>query len=67
MKIWIDISDDEASILRKRGKKNMLTLKEMIEDIVRRSCINAKKTKIISSDCDDKLVGLFSRNRRGKK
>lgn len=67
MKLTIDIDDEEVKILTKRGKKNILDLKEQVEDIVRRSCINGKKSNVVQSKCDDKLVDLFSRDRRGNK
>ena len=67
MKLTIDLDDEEVLILKRRGKKNILDLKEQVEDIVRRSCINAKKSKVVQSKCDDKLVDIFSRDTRGKK
>jgi len=68
MKITIELDDEEVRVLKKRAKKNILELKEQVEDIIRRSCINAmKKTSVVDSGCDDKLVGLFSRQGRGKK
>ena len=56
-------------ILEKRAKKNMFTLPEQIEDILRRSCLNQKKKKTASYDekLDDTLVGIFSRKRTGRK
>jgi hypothetical protein len=67
MKLTIDLDDEEVVILNRRGKKNIFDLKEQVEDIVRRSCINAKKSKTPQSRCDDKLVDIFSRDTRGKK
>lgn len=67
-RVTIDITDDEKKILKKRADKNYFSLKEQIEDIVRRSCISAKKKqgiKIIK--VDDKLISIFSRERRGRK
>ncbi|MBR9704495.1 hypothetical protein GOV12_03730 [Candidatus Pacearchaeota archaeon] len=68
-KITIDLSDDELKILKSRGKKNYLSTKEQIEDIIRRSIISYKKSryKNISGETDDKLVNIFSRSRRGRK
>ena len=67
--ITIDIGEEEKKILTKRAKKNLLTLRELIEDILRRSAISTKaKSKFPSSlKIDDKLVGIFSRERRGRK
>ncbi len=63
----IDISDEEKTILKKRADKNYFSLKEQIEDIVRRSCISQKnKSKYKTIKIDDKLVGIFSRERKGR-
>ncbi len=66
MDITIKIGDEEASILRRRAKKNMLNLREQVEDIVRRSCVNAKKITTSKTKSDDRLVDIFSRDKRGK-
>ena len=66
-KITISLDDDELKILKKRAKKNLLSLKEQIEDIVRRSCIRSKQGKGYKAlKIDDKLVVIFSRDRRGR-
>ena len=66
-RITIDITDEEKSVLKKRADKNYFSLKEQIEDIVRRSCISTKKNSGIKPvKCDDKLVGIFSRARSGR-
>ena len=68
MRVTIEITDDEQKILKKRADKNYFSLKEQIEDIVRRSCISQKnKSTLKEIKCDDKLVGIFSRSRRGRK
>jgi len=68
MKITINLDDEEISILEKRGKKNLLTLREQIEDIIRRSCVNySTGTKYRAIKPDDKLVHIFSREKRGRK
>ncbi|MDP1695904.1 MAG: hypothetical protein Q8L29_03255, partial [archaeon] len=55
-------------LLEKRAKKNLLTLPEQIEDIIRRSCINAKTRKILpETKLDDLLVGVFSRRKCKRK
>ena len=64
----IDLTDEEIEVLEKRGKKNMFSLKEQIEDIVRRSCVNYKhKTKTRPIPVDDHLVAVFSRQKSGRK
>jgi hypothetical protein len=68
MNITITLDDEEVRVLKKRAKKNILELKEQVEDIIRRSCIRAmNKTTVVDSKFDDKLVGLFSRSGRGRK
>ena len=64
----IDLTGEEIEVLEKRGKKNMLSLKEQIEDIVRRSCVNYKHTtRTRPIKVDDKLVAVFSRQKSGRK
>ena len=65
-KITILLDEQEVKILEKRAKKNLFSLREQIEDIVRRSCANTKKgTRPLK--IDDRLVGIFSRQRSGRK
>ena len=59
--IWLD--DEILKRLEKRAKKNMMTPPEQVEDILRRSVVNTRKT-IAQEKLDDMLVGLFSRKRR---
>jgi Txe/YoeB family toxin of Txe-Axe toxin-antitoxin module len=51
-------------IIDKRAKKNMLTISEQIDDILRRSCINAKTTTSKPEKLDDTLISLFSRKKK---
>ena len=67
MKLSISLDDDEVKILKKRAKKNILSLKEQVEDIIRRSCVNTSGKSTRTFKCDDKLVGIFSREKRGRK
>ena len=68
MKLTINLDDDEVKILKKRADKNFFSLKEQVEDIIRRSCITYKKSqKYHIIKVDDRLVGIFSRYRRGRK
>jgi len=62
--------DDILTALEKRAKKNLLSVSEQIEDIVRRSTINQRSKGSVSSyneKLDDSLIGLFSRKRTGRK
>lgn len=66
--VTLFLSDELMSTLEKRAKKNMLTVSEQIEDILRRSTINASKKKSpYDAKLDDSLIGLFSRKRTGRK
>jgi hypothetical protein len=66
-KISIFIDNGLLKLLEKRAKKNMFTVSEQIEDILRRSCINTKKKMPSLTKCDDSLVSIFSRAKRNKK
>ncbi|MEK6926361.1 MAG: hypothetical protein AABW50_03725 [Nanoarchaeota archaeon] len=67
-KITINLDDQERKILEKRAKKNLMTLQEQIEDIIRRSAVNYKLGKNYGEvEPDDRLVGIFSRSKKGRK
>ncbi len=67
-RITILIDKEEEKILKRRAKKNLMTLREQIEDIIRRSCVSAKRRKSLPKDkTDDKLIRIFSRARRGRR
>lgn len=67
-RITIEITDEEKALLEKRAKKSYFSLKEQIEDIVRRSCISTKKRAGMKKiKIDDRLVSIFSRQRSGRK
>lgn len=53
--------------MEKRAKRNMLSLTEQVEDIVRRSAVNSRHTPAKSEKLDDLLVAVFSRKTRKKK
>lgn len=65
-KITISLDDDEEKILEKRAKKNLMTLKEQVEDIIRRSCVSGKTGTNNIVKIDDRLVHIFSREKRGR-
>lgn len=65
--ITISIDEDIKKIIAKRAKKNLLSVKEQIEEIVRQSAIRTKSGASTSSiKVDDRLVEVFSRHKRGK-
>jgi len=66
-KVSIYLDSEVLKMIDKRAKKNMLTLSEQIEDILRRSCVNMKKGASNPAKCDDGLVSIFSREKRGRK
>jgi metal-responsive CopG/Arc/MetJ family transcriptional regulator len=53
--------------IKKRAKKNYLSVPELIEDIVRRSMISYRGGKRRPLKIDDRLIAIFSRERRGRK
>ncbi|MBS3078526.1 hypothetical protein J4218_00215 [Candidatus Pacearchaeota archaeon] len=67
MKLTISLDEDEVKILNKRAKKNMLSLREQVEDILRRSCISGKKNIGSIVNVDDALVNIFSRQKKGRR
>ena len=66
--ITISIDEEVSKIISKRAKKNLMTLREQIEDIIRRSAVNTKAgTTTRTIKPDDKLVEAFSRYKTGRK
>jgi len=65
-RISIELTNKEIILLEKRAKQNFLTLKEQIEDIIRRSCLRTT-TSQKKFDCDDRLVSIFSRQKKNRK
>ena len=66
--ITIDIDEEVKKVISKRAGKNMLTLREQIEDILRKSAVRTKnKSNMRQIKVDDRLVGVFSREKRGRK
>lgn len=62
------LSDELMRVLEKRAKKNMFTISEQIEDILRRSTINqSSKKSPYDAKLDDALVSIFSRKNTGPK
>lgn len=67
--ITITIEENLFKLIKRRAQKNLLTTKEQIEDIVRRSMLSYTDSRKLSStkNVDDKLLDIFSRQRRGRK
>jgi hypothetical protein len=66
--ITISIDSDVWKILERRAKANLQTFRELVEDILRKSAV---RTRLGNSEkqpkIDDKLVAVFSREKRGRK
>ncbi len=65
--ISVFIDDNEKKILERRAKKNLMTLREQVEDIIRRSSVNYKSGSQSAAKVDDRLVEIFSRHKKGRK
>ncbi len=66
--ICIFLDEEVIKMLEKRARKNMLTLPEQIEDVLRRSCLGIKNKKLgYDEKLDDTLISLFSRKNTGRK
>ena len=63
--ISMQIDDDLSSSMKKRADKHFQTVSELCSDIVRRSMITYNKKTVPKTN--DKLVQIFSRERRGRK
>lgn len=64
--VCIFLSDEILKTLEKRSKKNLFTLSEQIEDILRRSCARGSQS-FQREKLDDNLIGIFSRSNQGRK
>jgi hypothetical protein len=62
-RIQINIDDKVLKKLEKRAEKNMLNIHEQIEDILRRSVLNLKKSSA-EEKVDDKFITFFSRKKK---
>jgi len=62
--VCLYLNDKILKILEKRAGKNMLTLSEQIEDILRRSSIRKTAGTTIPEKLDDSLLACFSRKKK---
>jgi len=66
--ITIKIEEEVKKVIGKRAKKNLLTIKEQIEEIIRQSAVRSKSGAGDSKfSTDDKLVEVFSRHKKKTK
>lgn len=62
------LDNELLKMIEKRAKKNLMTVPEQIEDIIRRSCIRSKTIKNYGNEkIDDLLINVFSRRKTTKK
>jgi len=66
-RLTIYLDNEMLKSIEKRASRNMFTVNEQIEDILRRSCVNTKKKNSFGSEkLDDMFIGLFSRRSTGR-
>lgn len=64
-KVTIYLEPKVLAILQKRAKKNLFSLSEQVEDILRRSCMNNFNNKNKKDEkLDDLLISIFSRKKK---
>ena len=63
-KVSLFLDSELLKRLQKRADKNLFTLPEQIEDILRRSALNLRKKTAKEEKVDDKFITYFSRKRR---
>lgn len=62
-KVTIFLDSQLLKLLEKRAEKNMFTLTEQIEDILRRSTLNTTNKTPKQEKIDDKFITFFSRKK----
>ena len=62
-KVSIFLDSELLKRLEKRAGKNLFTLPEQIEDILRRSSLNMRKKTTQEEKVDDKFITYFSRRK----
>lgn len=63
-KVCVYLDSSVVKLIEKRANRNMMTISEQIEDIIRRSAVNLKNSPPKQEKLDDMLITLFSRKRR---
>ena len=66
-KVCIYLDSDVLHVIEKRAKKNLFTITEQIEDILRRSSVSSQKVSRPNEKLDDMLLTIFSRKRHKRK
>jgi len=67
-RVTIELDKEVFDTIKKRAKKNLFTLKEQIEDILRKSAVRTKSPKKRRPlKVDDSMAGIFSRQKSGRR
>jgi hypothetical protein len=64
--VTIELSDSLFKSLQKRAKLEMISVSELVIDIVRRSMLSYKGVPTEDTKIDDALVSVFSRKKTAK-
>lgn len=62
--ITIQLEKEAIDELEKRAKKELLSLSDLIEEILRRSVLSYKGTSSTEDKVDDKFISYFSRKKK---
>jgi len=65
--LTIEIESDVLKLLQRRAKRNMMSVSELISDIIRRSTVFYRRMPRGMPKLEDKLIGIFSREKRGRR
>ena len=65
--VSILIDSEIFSALEKRAKRELMSIRELISDILRRSVISSKKGGGREIKAEDKFIEYFSRQKGGRK
>jgi len=65
--LTIEIDNEILKLLERRAKRNMMSVSELISDIIRRSTVFYRRMPRGTPKLEDKLIGIFSRERRGRR
>ncbi|MBI2629799.1 hypothetical protein HYW76_01730 [Candidatus Pacearchaeota archaeon] len=65
--ITISLDEKVLKSIEKRANKNMLSVQQQIEDIIRRSCVMSKTNSAPKEKLDDPLISIFSRRKHNLK
>lgn len=65
--LTLKMESELYTLLEKRAKKSLLDVDDLAVDILRRSMLSYKKSAPAEDKTNDKLIGIFSRRKNGKK